>query len=111
MAKKWSRRFNGFTGQKATAAQVKMNDNRHDQRRSCLLFFDEKTVVFVWLCHGVGVDLLNGFTDTHPEGQIGEDLHYAALVRKRRLLQHRKVFHQTVVDDIEYVMDQGKSAI
>lgn len=65
-----------------------------------VVFFDEKTVVFVWLCHSVGVDLLNGFTDTHPEGQIGEDLHYAALVRKRRLLQHRKVFHQTVVDDI-----------
>ena len=64
-------------------------------------FFDEKTVVFVWLCHGIGIDLVNDFADARPDRKIRKDLHHAALVGKGRLLEHGQVFHQTVMDDVQ----------
>ena len=45
------------------------------------------------LCRqGVGVDPLDGFADAQPEGQIGEHLHDAALVREGRFLEDGEVF-------------------
>ena len=49
-------------------------------------------------CNSVGIDLLNDPADAHPDGEIGEDLHDAALVCERRLLKHRQIFHHAVVD-------------
>ena len=37
-------------GKKATTTQAKMNDNRHDQRRSCLLFCVIKIFELVTIC-------------------------------------------------------------
>ena len=51
-------------------------------------------------CRRVGVDLLDDLADAHPDGEIGKNLHDAALICKRRLLQDRQILHHAVVDDV-----------
>ena len=44
--------------------------------------------------------MVNGCFNPGPDGQIGKDLHDAALIGKRRLLQNRKIFHDAIFDNV-----------
>ena len=46
------------------------------------------------------IDLFDDFANAHPDRQISKNVNYAALVRKRRLLQYRKVFHQAIAYNV-----------
>ena len=50
--------------------------------------------------HGVGIALCDDIANTLPNRPVGEKFYDTTLVRKRGLLQYRKVFHQAVVNDI-----------
>ena len=54
-------------------------------------------------CQRIRVDLLDGFADAAPQGEIGaEDFYDAALVGEGGLLEDGEVLHQAVVDDVRY---------
>ena len=44
--------------------------------------------------------MFNDLANAHPDGEIGEDLHDAALVGKGRLLKDRQILHHTVMNDV-----------
>ena len=54
-------------------------------------------------CQRIHVDLLNGFADAAPQGEIGaEDFYDAALVGEGGLLEDGEILHEAVVDDVRY---------
>ena len=48
----------------------------------------------------VGIDPVNDILDPRPQRQVGEDLDDTSLIGKGRLLEHRQIFHHSVVDDV-----------
>ena len=48
----------------------------------------------------IRIDLIDHLPDSCPQRQIREDLDDTSLIRKRCLLQHGKVLHHTVMDNI-----------
>ena len=50
--------------------------------------------------HRIRIHLINHSLDSHPHGQIGENVDDAALIGEWRLLQDGHVFQETVVDDV-----------
>ena len=62
---------------------------------------------FLWALHFlsasrccVGVDLFNRPAYAEPDGQVGEDLHDAALIGEGRLLQDGQILHHAVMHDV-----------
>ena len=61
-----------------------------------------KSNKFKWvLCHQrIGVHLIDHFFDPHPYGEIGEHIHDAALIGKRRFLENGHILQKAVMDDV-----------
>lgn len=59
---------------------------------------------FSVLCHRIRVDPVDHCPDAQPEGEVCEHLHHTALAGKRRTLKDRRVFHQSIVEDVLHDM-------
>ena len=54
-------------------------------------------------CQRIRVDLLDGFADAAPQGEIGaEDFYDTALIGEGGLLEDGEILHEAVVDDVLY---------